>query len=650
MKKLALLLLHFICFFSFQNLIGQEGDSGMKLTQCEFEPDAPAVVIFDKGKTEFLKGDRSFYISYQRHKRVKIFKESAFDQAEVEIELYIGDSDLETVDDIKAATYNYDGTKLEVTHLDKNQIFKEPINKYWYRKKFTLPNVKEGCVIEYSYSIRTPYFMHLPDWEFQSDIPTIYSEYRVNMTPFYTYTYRAQGFSRFDVFENKESFNDRTFAGMIFNDMNYKFGMKNIPSFKDESYISSREDYIQKIDFQLSEINYPSGYTKKYMTTWPDLSKEFLDSQGFGKYIGKSEKIGSKQFAHLIDKPEQEKLNVVLNHMKANFKPNGYTNKWASKTIKEFTKEKTGNTANINLMALGILRGIGIKAEPVIISTRDHGKVSDQFPFSDLFNNVIILATIDGKQKLLDATDAYCPNNMIPARCYNGKGYIVKEDSEAWVHVRSIAASMTSTTMKYALNPETNLIEGFGHIRNSGHTSVSERKKYNRDKDEFVNKLKDKGLDLTKDLSVMDIDDNSKIFQYDFTFKSEVDNIDGHIIFAPFLKLPNQTNPFKQEKRELAIDIVYPISESYQAEIEIPTGYQIEQLPEAYSNNSENTQMIFNAKKSGDNKVLIRATIKLKKPVFAAATYPELKRLFNKVIEKLNQKIVIVKDQEVAQK
>ena len=647
MYKLSLLAL--ATFFLFNTTISQvtNDDSGMKLTHCEFEPDAPAVVIFDKGETRFIRDDNGFIIQHKRHKRIKIFKEAAFDQAEIIIPLYQSESDFERVRDIEGTTYYFNGSSIETTPLDPKQIFREPINKYWYQKKFALPNVKEGCIIEYSYILETPFFMHLPDWDFQSDIPTIYSEYLVSMIPFYTYTYRAQGFPNFDIFDKKEDGFERSFMGLTFRDLDYKFALKNVPSFKDETFISSREDYVKKIDFQLSEINYPSGYSKKIMTTWPKLVEEFNDYTEFGKYIKKCEKLGSKNFIYLIGKSEKERVNAVLDYMKSNYKPNGYINKYASKSIKEFDTKKTGNTANINLMALGILKGIGIEAYPVLISTRDHGKVTASFPFSDLFNDVLILAVIDGKQQLLDATDAYCPNDMIPAYCCNGKGFVATEDGNTWVRVSSKKTSISSTSLRYKLNADKEKLSGTGVVRNTGHTSISERKRYNKDSEEFVKQMESKGISLSDNIAINDKTD-SKVFQYDYSFNGDIDKIDNQIIFSPFLNLPIQTNPFKQEKRELAIDMVYPATKSFQAEIEIPNGYIIEQLPEAYNKNSANTAFSFKAYKTENNTVIISATYQLKKAIYPASVYPELKRLYNKIIKKLNQKIVVVKDENLA--
>ncbi len=84
--------------------------------------------------------------------------------------------------------------------MDNSTIFEEKVNDHWRVKKFALPDVKEGSVIEYKYKIISPYFFNLHDWDFQQRIPVIYSEYTTAMIPFYEYTYIFQGASKFDVY------------------------------------------------------------------------------------------------------------------------------------------------------------------------------------------------------------------------------------------------------------------------------------------------------------------------------------------------------------------------------------------------------------------------------------------------------------------
>ncbi|MCW3804054.1 DUF3857 domain-containing protein [Plebeiibacterium marinum] len=649
MRKLFLTLIILTAIFitNAQTPPEENHDSGMRLTQCSFEPKAPAVVIFDKGKVSFVRNDAGFDIKYTRHKRVKIFKESAFDQGEVEIPLYIGESEMETVKDISATTYYFNGSTLEQTQLDQEQIFKEPVNKHWYMKKFAMPDLKEGCIIDYSYTVYSPFLFNLPDWEFQNDLPTIYSEYKTYMIPFYSYTYRAQGFSSFDVYESQESKGmERQFMNLSFKDLEYTFGMKNIPSFTDESFISSRSDYVKKIDFQLSEINYPSGYSQKVLTTWPALAKDFMDHEWFGKYIKKSEKLGSKNFSSLAGKTDMEKIEAVVQHMKLNYKHNGRNDKWALKSIKEFTSQKTGNSANINLMALGILKSQGVNCRPVIISTRDHGKVYNDFPFADVFNDVLILATVDNETMLIDATDPYCPTNIIPANCCNGKGFVVDEEKEQWVNIYNTSPSKNSTILVYNFNPEQAILEGKATVNATGHIAIDKRKSFTKDEEKFVNSIKAEGLDLEGEIAITS-NETDQNFNFEFDFTSHVDQIEDQYIFSPFIKFPIKENPFKQNKRDYSIDFVYPSFKLYQAHINVPEGYEIEKMPDLFSKVTKNASFEFKAIKQNSNTIVISGNYLIKKAIYPAEAYRDLKIFYKNLTEKLNQSIVIRKEEQI---
>jgi len=647
--KISILGVLLICSSIFLNAQTKtiSEDNELKITKCDFEPDAPAVILFDKGKTEFYDSSEGFKIHFTRQKRVKIFKESAFDQGEIEIHLYQSESDMEQVEDIEATTYYYDGDKLVSTILDKSQVYKEPINKWWYKIKFAMPGLKEGCIIDFKYTVISPFLTAIPDWEFQDDIPTLYSEYKTCMIPFYTYQFIAQGIGSFDIKKNQQVGSDRTFMGMTFKDMEYTFGLKNVPSFKDEGYISSREDYIKKIDFQICEIHYPSGYTKKYMTTWPDLAKEFLDSEMFGKYIKKCTKYGEKEFSSLSSLSDEEKINSVIDYVKKNYKYNGTHNKWASTKFNDFLKEKTGNSANINLLALGMLNGIGVNAKPVIISTRDHGKITGDFPFSSLFNNVVLVAELDGKPYILDATDGYCDNLLAPADCYNGKGFLVEEGSETWVNIRNIIPSKHHTQITFSIDPNESETKGNAVFKSTGHIGLNSIKRYNSDKDKFAKDFKEDGLDINGEVKVID-KEAKNTFSYEFEFTGNIEKIEDQIIITPFFKLPIQENPFKQPNREYAIDFVYPRINTYTAEIEIPQGYQLEKLPPSFKSDNDNLNFTYNIY-TKENKIRVTASYQIKKPEYPASDYRNLKYFYKILTEKINQSIVLTKDNSITQ-
>ena len=158
------------------------------------DSNAHAVVIADIGSSEItgnLKG--WFSIEFRHFKRIHILKENAFDLADVEIMLYTEGNNEEELRTIKAHTYNFENGKIIETKLDpKKSVYTTPVDKNHLAKKFTLPAVKAGSIIEYEYTINSDFIFNMHPWTFQGDHPCLWSEYNVSMPEFYYYVQMAQ--------------------------------------------------------------------------------------------------------------------------------------------------------------------------------------------------------------------------------------------------------------------------------------------------------------------------------------------------------------------------------------------------------------------------------------------------------------------------
>src|SRR5580698_1996964 len=73
----------------------------LQMTSCNFEKDANAEILFDKGSV-YLSSDA---LVFERHIRIKIFNEKAKEQANVKIE-YFGGGDFQYLDGVQAETIN----------------------------------------------------------------------------------------------------------------------------------------------------------------------------------------------------------------------------------------------------------------------------------------------------------------------------------------------------------------------------------------------------------------------------------------------------------------------------------------------------------------------------------------------------------------
>ncbi len=621
----------------------------LEMKSCDYEPDAAAIVLFDCGESRFIQSERGFILRFERHTRVKILKEAGFKYAEVEIPLYKGENESEIISEISGFTYNMEDDQLQKTPLNLTQVFKEDINKYYYAKKFAMPQIRVGSIIEYKYVVESPFYETFRDWEFQHDIPILHSEYKVGMIPFYTYQYRIQGLTKLTKFDKYEAQGlDNSFAGIRYRDLIYEFVLDNVPSFKDEDFISTRTDYIKKIDFQMAEINYPSGYSKKYMETWPHLSKELLNHEDFGKYIKKCEKKGGKELMHLTSKPESQRVDEILNLVKHTYKWNGYSGLFSRITMKELENEKTGSISNLNLMAIGLLRSVNIKSHAVIISTRDHGKITGDFPFIDLFNYVLIMAEVDGKMRLFDATDPFCPNNLIPSRCINGKGLVINEQEEQWVNIQNFSNSFSETSLQYSISEDDYKLVGNCKQKISGYKAVESRKNYYSDADDFKKHFTNKGIQVEGEIKVDHLLEEEKPFLVSFDFIKDVEVIDDKIIFSPMIGLAPIQNPFKQEERSLPVDMIYPQSEVYLALFNLPEGYTVESLPENVEIKNENVEFKLIFQPNENKKIQLISTYTFRKSSYEASNYKDLKQFMNLVTRKMNEKIVLVKSSSMA--
>ena len=627
---------------NFSKEFGRVDIAELKLSTYSNDNSAEAVVLFDIGKSYFEREGNNFVVIFERTTRIKIFSNAGLEWAEVEIPFYHEGSIYEEVYDIEARTYNLEGGSINRTALNTNNCHDEKMNEYWNLKKFAMPDVKEGSVIEYKYKIRSQYKFNLRDWKFQSRIPTIYSEYEVKMIPFYEYTYLLQGAGKFD---SQTSYVDnampRQYGSIEYKDMVNKFIMKNVPDFKDEEFITSINDYIIKIDFQLSKIIHPGGSSEDIITTWPNLIKEFIKHTDFGKYIKKSEKLGLKLFnmESLKNQSSRERFDKIMQYVKDNYNWNRTNSKYCSKSPNDFVKDRIGNSADINLFAVGLLNASGIEAYPVLISTRKNGRIKSDYPYSHFFNYVLIYAVIDDHSILSDATEILISNDRIPSKCINDNGLVINKEKEEWVSLQCYFKSKLQTDFLFdfvnrnlVVNVETSSTE-----YDAFHYRTTDGENKNR----IYERLSNKNYNVLE--PTIQINNQSNIHEpyiLKYSIVDKIKEINNKIYISPFLNEPMTDNPLNQKTRKYPVDMNYPIERTYASTINIPNGYDVDIVPKDYKINNEFFELVYSVK-SYANKIIISFNYSFKKSVYDAKNYTKIKFYFGEIIKKGKEKIVL---------
>jgi hypothetical protein len=209
------LILGLIVSLSVQTIYAQKspvkfGDIPMedlKMKVYDKDSSASAVILSDYGEAYVMLTTVNASLVFERHVRIKILTKEGLDWATAAIQLYHSGSNEERVTKLKATTYNLENGKVVETDMSKDGIFKEKFNRNINLQKFTLPNVKEGSVIEYSYTVSSEFLANFPDWKFQYDIPVRASEYWALFPDFFIFEKYMQGYVTLTSYEVKNKAN-----------------------------------------------------------------------------------------------------------------------------------------------------------------------------------------------------------------------------------------------------------------------------------------------------------------------------------------------------------------------------------------------------------------------------------------------------------
>lgn len=619
------------------------------MTVYEQDTSAAAVVLHDIGKSYFRFRPDGIKLIFERHVRIKVLKKGGYEWADAFIPYYKASSTKkETVVNLRGATYNLLGGRVQVDKLGKESIFEEKTTDSGLnRRKFTFPNVKEGSVIEFAYTLESDFLANLRDWDFQTSIPTLWSEYRVLIPEFLDYKQFVHGYEPF-VVNSRQPSNDNLGGGPPTRVIEYRYAMQDVPALKEEPYITTLSDYRARIEFELALINVPGFIYEPYMHTWEKITQELLESESFGRQLGRTGFV-KNELAALIKEhsdPEQ-RMNAIYAFVASKMKWNEksrFALESNSSTKKAF-ENHTGSSADINLLLVALLREAKLDANPVILSTRGNGRVETSLPMITRFNYVIAHVALGDKEYLLDATEPHAPANMLPVRCLNGQGRLVSAQNSRWVSLEAKQKYSDFYNVKMTLDKEGNLKGTVQNTKSGYHALPTRRTLAVEGQQKFIDgfRKQSSGWEIGQ-VTVK----NQEVLTQGLELAYEVameGQVSGHLIYLnPMLTRQEKDNVFKLENRKFPVDFAAPHEETFICSFTLPEGYTIEEQPKnaLVLLPQEAGRFAYSINVLG-NTVQVLSQISLKKPVYYAEEYPHLREFYNHIVAKHAEQIVLKK-------
>jgi hypothetical protein len=258
-----------------------------------------AVILCDFGRSRVEGGKDGFQVNFVRTTRIQILRKAGYEWATVDVPLYRNEENEERLHDLKGYTYNLVNGQLVKEKLASEAIFKEKIDENHLRCRFTLPNVREGSIVEFTYAISSPFLFNLQDWQFQHEIPARWSEYQTIIPGYFRYKQLTRGYLRASQHEEKivpystrltwrdGGIGPAQDMAIAVQAISERWVMQNVPAFQAEPYLTTAHDYLSSLSFELNTIQYPDQPERDVTGTWEKINTDLSLHERFGGLLSR---------------------------------------------------------------------------------------------------------------------------------------------------------------------------------------------------------------------------------------------------------------------------------------------------------------------------------------------------------------------------
>jgi len=637
---------------------------------------AAAVVLYDFGSVRFVLNGTRFQLESDRVTRIKILKKSGYDVATVEIPLYHREQSEEKLVGLRGFTYNEVGGKVEKVKLDVGTTFVEERTKNVRVRKFTLPGVREGAVVEYAYTVTSDFLFNFQDWTFQREIPTRWSEFRAVIPEYFDYKMLMQGYVplalqtrtgtqvQYMAHQRVQVADGTTMGGgvtthgatssenIVAQATNYHWAMQNVPALRDEPYMTTMRDYVARIDFELAGERMPGQAYHNVAGTWERINEDLLRNEEFGGQLGRLGFLEAQLRPLATQYPDPAARAAAVRALVLQSMKYDGTNRYsASGPLKRSFEQHKGTSADVNLLLIAALRQVGLPAQPVLLSTRAHGRVNESFPLLEQFNYVVgVLPLADSTELLLDATEPLLPCGVLPTRCLNQLGRVVTGKTEAgrWVSLVPSQRRSHYQEVKLTLDAEGNL-SGQVHEEQGGYSGAVAREKLQQlGEKKYVSTLAGRHANWeVPSYTFANVAETSQPLSLTYALRrpGATSGTATELYLHPLAGFGESHNPFHHAERTYPVDFGAATQEVIMLTLTLPPGYTAElPKPSVIVLPDKGGRYLYAATSPTPGTVQLVSRLTLDKPTYGAEEYAALREFYRQALAKQAEALVLRKN------
>lgn len=619
----------------------------LEMTEDPAAPGAAAVFLYREETSDDKLHVHSLYV------RIKILTEKGKSEADVEIPY---DGGTFTITNVEGRTIHKDGSIIPFSGAPYEKLIAKSDTFKYSAKVFSMPAVEVGSIIEYRYKIRyddnivstprwviqQPYYLHKGHYKF-----TPVQSYMIVQTEHGNINNALLYWPNLPKGQEVKYIRDH-----------YELDVHDIPAEPHESFMPPLHSFTYRVFFYYSSYTSGEEFWKSEGKHWNKKVEHFASSgpvlkeavtqltTGADTTEKKIQKIyaaimGMENTDYTRAKSEQEKKAL---HQKE------------PKNVEDVWKLKSGDSQDLAILFLSMLRAAGIKSYAMQVVNRDTDIFNPSFLSTSQLDDFIVIAVVDGKEVWFDPGSKLCPYGKLQWKHTWARG--LRQNDQGATLANSIGTgypdNQTKRTASLTLD-ENGDLKGIVRISMTGAEALKWRQKILRTdeenaKHEFEEELNSQLPDGLKAevRSILGKDEFATILMV-------VVNIQGNIATktATRMLLPieifeaKHRSPFvDQTNRQSDIDLRYPSVLQDQISIHLPEGWAVESRPQTETVPfADNARLIINS--GEENKtVSLSRMLALANTVFPSKDYSAIRAFYDKVSELDQQQLVLKRVQE----
>ena len=463
---------------------GKPTKEEMQMTTYEAEPDAEAVVLCRLTDVEYSIQQTGYLVDYREKVRIKVLKPSGVRYAKVVVPFLkntpidnrnssskkvlkvdatdnnsvsssfeeqagaMTTADLdryseESVEDVKATAYNLQGSKVVKSVLKKGAFVETKIDDQHYQVEFTVPDVKEGTVIEYEYTLHSELFWLLHDWFAQCEIPVVYAKLDMNIPRYLLFNLEEHGVQRLITSCESGTMrfkleSDPLAAQTVVPSNHYISVGRNLKGMKQGNGVWSMQDNCAGITALLKHYSMRGAAVVDYTRTWEQIDEMVLKSDDLGKQLQEHSPLAAELKEAKIEEiaDMRQRAEAVAKLVLSKVEWNGRYEMSPANT-EETLKNGGGSNVDIDMLLLQSLQDVGLNAAPVMLRMRNQGVLTMDYPSVQKYTTFIVGVVLPQGNLYLDASSADGHFNALPELLQVEKARLVLKDKKCqWVKLK----------------------------------------------------------------------------------------------------------------------------------------------------------------------------------------------------------------------